>query len=156
VDSDQIKPEKGRKYNIVTREYMAQGHDGYLALKGNKCLIDDEVGQMFSTLVRQYLLGSRYVNKMARLADRPYLHADTKGIIGKERQRRKRHDVLNESKRAQSWQHATTVALRSRSYAHYKDQINVCAREHMSEVDCFDGGKARRHSVGDVKHVNVD
>lgn len=57
VDGDEIKREKdGRKYTIVTREYMAQGHDGFLPLKGNKYLIDDEVGQMFSTLVRKYLL----------------------------------------------------------------------------------------------------
>lgn len=59
VDGDEIKREKGgRKYIIVTREYMAQGHDGFLPLKGNKYLIDDEVGQMFSTLVRKYLLVS--------------------------------------------------------------------------------------------------
>ena len=59
VNGDEIKPAKdGRKYIIVTREYMAQGHDGFLALKGRKCLIDDEVGQMYSTLVRQYLLVS--------------------------------------------------------------------------------------------------
>jgi hypothetical protein len=59
VDGDEIKQEKnGRKYSIITREYMAQGHDGFAALKGNKYLIDDEVGQMFSTLVRQYLLVS--------------------------------------------------------------------------------------------------
>lgn len=59
MDGDEIKREKnGRKYSIVTREYMAQGHDGFQALKSNKYLIDDEVGQMFSTLVRQYLLVS--------------------------------------------------------------------------------------------------
>jgi hypothetical protein len=59
VDGEEIKCEKdGRKYIIVTREYMAQGHDGFLPLKGSKYLIDDEVGQMYSTLVRQYLLVS--------------------------------------------------------------------------------------------------
>jgi 5'-nucleotidase len=41
---------------------MAQGHDGFLSLKGSKYLIDDEVGRMYSTLVRQYFLVSR--NKM--------------------------------------------------------------------------------------------
>jgi 5'-nucleotidase len=59
VDGDEIKREKdGRKYIIVTREYMAQGHDGFLSLKGSKYLIDDEVGRMYSTLVRQYFLVS--------------------------------------------------------------------------------------------------
>lgn len=50
------KPE-GRKYKVVTREYMAQGHDGYDALKRGKHLIDDECGEMASKIVRQYLLG---------------------------------------------------------------------------------------------------
>jgi hypothetical protein len=60
VDGDEIKRERqGKKYIIVTREYMAQGHDGFLPLKGSKYLIDDEVGKMYSTLVRQYLLVSR-------------------------------------------------------------------------------------------------
>jgi len=63
VDGDEIKREKdGRKYTIVTREYMAQGHDGFLSLKGSKYLIDDEVGRMYSTLVRQYFLVSRNKN----------------------------------------------------------------------------------------------
>ena len=44
-------------YKIVTREYMAEGHDGYEALKGCKHLIDDENGKLMSALVRQYLLG---------------------------------------------------------------------------------------------------
>lgn len=53
VDGKEIKREKkGRKYSIITREYMAQGHDGFVPLKGNKYLIDDEVGQIFNTLVR--------------------------------------------------------------------------------------------------------
>ena len=47
----------GRMYKIVTREYMAQGYDGYDALKGCKYLIDDENGKLMSALVRQYLLG---------------------------------------------------------------------------------------------------
>jgi 5'-nucleotidase len=60
MDGDEIKCEKGgRKYVIVTREYMAQGHDGFLPLKGARYLIDHEVGKMYSTLVRQYFLVSR-------------------------------------------------------------------------------------------------
>ena len=44
-------------YKIVTREYMASGHDGYDVLKGSKYLVEDESGQMMSTVVRKYLLG---------------------------------------------------------------------------------------------------
>lgn len=58
VDMEPIRNEKdGRKYKIVTREYMAEGHDGFLAFKGKPFLIDDEGGQLMSGIVRKYLLG---------------------------------------------------------------------------------------------------
>ena len=53
IPRDGIEP----KYKILTRDYMAQGHDGFTSLKGNKYLIDDESGQITSTVVRKYLLG---------------------------------------------------------------------------------------------------
>lgn len=52
-----LREKNGRTYRIVTREYMAQGHDGFTALQGHKYLIDDENGQLMSSLVRKYLLG---------------------------------------------------------------------------------------------------
>lgn len=55
---EEIKRETGgRKYKVVTRQYIASGHDGYTMLKGSKYLIDDESGQMMSSVVRKYLLG---------------------------------------------------------------------------------------------------
>ena len=55
---DEVKREKGgRMYKVVTREYIAGGHDGYDVLKGSRYLIDAEGGQMMSTIVRRYLLG---------------------------------------------------------------------------------------------------
>jgi len=50
------------KYKILTREYMAQGHDGFTPLSGNKYLIDDEAGQITSAVVRKYLLGLSVIN----------------------------------------------------------------------------------------------
>jgi 5'-nucleotidase len=58
ISRDDIKP----KYKILTREYMAQGHDGFTPLSGNKYLIDDESGQITSTVVRKYLLGPSVIN----------------------------------------------------------------------------------------------
>ena len=56
--TEEVKREKGgRMYRVVTREYLASGHDGYEMLKGNKYLIEDEGGQMMSAVVRKYLLG---------------------------------------------------------------------------------------------------
>jgi 5'-nucleotidase len=58
-DGDEISPEDTEPIlKILTREYMAQGHDGFTPLKGNKYLIDDESGQITSAVVRKYLLGS--------------------------------------------------------------------------------------------------
>lgn len=54
----EIKRETGgKKYKLVTRQYIATGHDGYTMLDGSKYLIDDESGQMMSSVVRKYLLG---------------------------------------------------------------------------------------------------
>jgi 5'-nucleotidase len=58
ISRDDTKP----MYKILTREYMAQGHDGFTAFKGNKYLIDDESGQITSTIVRKYLLGPSVLN----------------------------------------------------------------------------------------------
>jgi len=62
-DGDAISRDPtGPMFKILTREYMAQGHDGFTPLKGNKYLIDDESGQITSTVVRKYLLGSSPVD----------------------------------------------------------------------------------------------
>lgn len=58
VDGEEVKRGKsGRRYTILTREYLAEGHDGYTALVGGKYLVDEENGQPISALVRKYLLG---------------------------------------------------------------------------------------------------
>ena len=52
-----LRVKGGRKYKIITREYMADGHDGYEALRGSRQLIDHESGDLMSSIVRRYLLG---------------------------------------------------------------------------------------------------
>jgi 5'-nucleotidase len=175
VDGEPIKREKtGRMYKLVTREYLAQGHDGYEPLRGRNYLVDDENGQLMSSLVRKYLLGefswtnicraasqcfcslagSRYVNRMARFRDESkgtdHMHTDTADVVKREVDHRKRHangDYWPNI--AQKWQQATTVILHKlRSRGHYLDNINITAREHMSGVDCFNGKKVRRGGNG--------
>ncbi|EPQ58734.1 hypothetical protein GLOTRDRAFT_104166 [Gloeophyllum trabeum ATCC 11539] len=135
----------GRQYKILTREYMAQGHDGFLPLKGHKYLIDDENGQMMSTVVRKYLLGSQFVNKMIRQgkeSDAYHLHSDTGRIVRREKARKE--ESSGRSRAAHNWQHlADLVTHRSRSREHYKNQIGISSREHMSEVDCFNNETLR-------------
>lgn len=151
---------EGRKYIMVTREYMAQGHDGYGAMRGAKYLIDDESGMIMSTVVRKYLLGSRFVSRMARLKDNEggalpkssagskngtsahgHLHHKTSNIVDRE----VHHRIV-----AQKWQHAARLATRAIKDLHHhphrrvRDHLGVSGREHMSDVDCYDGSRARR------------
>ena len=56
-EEEEIPREGQRKYKIVTREYLAQGHDGYEPLTRGKWLVDHECGSTFSSIVRSYLLG---------------------------------------------------------------------------------------------------
>ncbi|KAL4065330.1 Metallo-dependent phosphatase-like protein [Scleroderma citrinum] len=149
VDGEGVKREKsGRTYTIVTRQYLAEGHDGFTALVGGKYLIDDENGQIMSALVRKYLLGSRFVNRMTRLRQETngvvFRHNDTNSIIAREIDHRKRHVHDNKATIARRWQVALSGVLHNlRSKAHYVDHINITAREDMSDVDCLDGGKVR-------------
>lgn len=48
----------GKRYKVVTRDWMYQGHDGYETLMGKHCLVDDESGMPMSTVVRKFLLGA--------------------------------------------------------------------------------------------------
>ncbi|KAI0256509.1 Metallo-dependent phosphatase [Lactifluus subvellereus] len=131
------------KYNILTREYMAQGHDGFTPLKGNKYLIDDESGQITSTVVRKYLLGSRFVTRLARFnKSRDHLHEDTHRVVQNERSRLKRDS--SRSVAVERWQKAASSVIRyTRSRRHFRDHIHITSKEHMSGVDCFDGAKQR-------------
>ncbi|KAI0721526.1 Metallo-dependent phosphatase [Cerioporus squamosus] len=177
VDGEPIKRVKGgRMYKIVTREYMAQGHDGFLPLKGNKYLVDDESGQLMSAIVRKYLLGCKFVNRLARIANVQHvslLDPETAGVVSREkarqshalsrRSRSKSKDRLAAARskspasslggtpRSMSpgraigdmWKRVAGLALRW-SRGHYRDNMRVTGREHMSDVDCFDGDRMRK------------
>lgn len=57
VEEPVSKKPGGRTYNVGSRLYMAQGFDGYEALKSGKFLIDEENGRIMSDIVRTFLLG---------------------------------------------------------------------------------------------------
>lgn len=58
-DKEEIRREEGgRKYKIVTREYLAQGHDGYEPLTRGKRLTNHEHESSFSSVVKSYLIGT--------------------------------------------------------------------------------------------------
>ncbi|KAJ7090221.1 Metallo-dependent phosphatase-like protein [Mycena belliarum] len=145
LDGELIQKTAEKTYKLVTRQYMADGHDGFAALKRGKHLIDDEGGQLASSIVRKYLMGSHYVNAMSRLtaSDAANLHLTTKSAIAREKarqhhaQRLPRHEAI-----ASQWRHAAHIALQH-SKKHYQEHLNICTLESMSSVDPFDGEKIR-------------
>lgn len=89
------------------------------------------------------------------------LHTETEHIIRREKARIEKYQKIATLKGAPSkWRHAAHLALRW-SRAHYKDHIYITEREHMSDVDCFDGAKARcetqeeKTTEGDEKEAGV-
>ncbi|KAH7107747.1 Metallo-dependent phosphatase [Auriculariales sp. MPI-PUGE-AT-0066] len=134
-----LEREKGGKlYRVVTREYLAQGHDGFESLKGCTYLIDDESGLNMSALVRRYLLGSAYLNAFRNKSDSPsevqHLHEQTPSIIQGARER---------------WRNAAHKVVEHRR--HIRDASSIANREHMSDFDCFDGQAARTGKVAEKR-----
>lgn len=142
-------------YRIVTREYMAAGHDGFEALKGKPYLIDDENGVIMSSIVRRYLLGmsvsiiyrhhfntfegSQYIHtfKIEKENRKPqFLTSSTSHTISKAKQRwlKATEMIVNfERQRASSGHSITEIG----------DALRVAQHEHMTDVDRFDGAGAR-------------
>jgi 5'-nucleotidase len=89
---------------------------------------------------------------MARLSEGiQHLHPATDNLVSREVARRRKETVNPPA--IQSLKQAARRALRwSRSKGHYRDYINITAREHMSSVDCFDGKKAR---TGETANAEV-
>lgn len=159
---DPVSREPGGKvYKVVTRYYMASGHDGYEALKDCKYVggVDDEHGQIMSAIVRKYLLGMaplrmglwvltfaipglQYVNSLKALAakrkaDAPHSE-DGKPPLSK-----------HASDRAKArWKDAGRRVIARVSRKHNKANINNALKTtdttEMSSVDCFDGARARK------------
>ncbi|PPQ69860.1 hypothetical protein CVT26_014137 [Gymnopilus dilepis] len=146
----------GKKYIIVTREYMAQGHDGYTALTKGRVLIDGECGSTLSTIVRKYLLASKFVNRMVRHKtqnkERSFLQLGTSGTIDGLHKEVGDASKNHQSNAAKLWEHAVDLAIhRARKRFHYQSHFKICETEHMSLVDDFDGANARkgRESISD-------
>ncbi|KAJ1891933.1 hypothetical protein LPJ66_006639 [Kickxella alabastrina] len=51
-------------YNVATRDYMYQGHDGYGALNEGELLVDEENGITFANLYRRYFRGLAVINAL--------------------------------------------------------------------------------------------
>jgi hypothetical protein len=90
IIGEEIKREKGgRMYRIITRNYMAEGYDGFGAFKGHKFVIDDDNGQIMSSIVRSFLLGRStwcfsMIDRLTRLISflqAPHTSSDTNNYV---------------------------------------------------------------------------
>ena len=59
-----------KTYKVVTRDYLSQGNDGYEALTRGRYIVDDELGQLMSSIVRKFLLGATYIWRWNQLRTR--------------------------------------------------------------------------------------
>ncbi|EST07465.1 Phosphoesterase domain protein [Kalmanozyma brasiliensis GHG001] len=59
--------EMDKTYRVVTREYLAEGYDGFDALKRGEFVVDHENGQLMSAIVRKFLLGASYLWRMKQI-----------------------------------------------------------------------------------------
>ncbi|KAJ9478434.1 5'-nucleotidase [Pseudozyma hubeiensis] len=59
--------EMDKIYRVVTREYLAEGYDGFEALKRGDFVVDHENGQLMSAIVRKFLLGASYLWRMKQM-----------------------------------------------------------------------------------------
>lgn len=71
------------------------------------------------------------------------LNVATNEVINREKNRQDRYLKYAKVDIVGKWRHAAYRALRW-SRAHYKDHIRITEKEHMSTVDCFDGGSVRK------------
>jgi hypothetical protein len=55
-------------YRVTTREYLAQGKDGYMALKNSKFLVDGEHGMLLTQIIRKYFMGAKMYLAMMKLS----------------------------------------------------------------------------------------
>ncbi|KAG8906831.1 hypothetical protein FRB99_006006 [Tulasnella sp. 403] len=133
----------GKMYTIVTREYMATGHDGYEALKDCKYVggIDDEHGMIMSSIFNpdsRDALGMQYINKMKRAVHRHSSTDSSRPPLS-----------VDASQRARAnWEKATRKIIARINMKQNKTSINeafaTAATQQMTSVDCFDGESARR------------
>lgn len=167
VEEPVINSNEGRTYKIVTREYLAQGYDGFDALKRGTYIIDDENGELMSSIVRKYLLGSwcqtfgffivfiylvndwvsllgsHFIRKMAKLvgSSKTFLSTDTLGAISRAKQRNEKGRSSSEV--ANKWKRGAELALKASKQYHH-DKLKTSRTEHLSVIDPFDGEKIRR------------
>ncbi|KAK4685256.1 hypothetical protein P7C73_g4898, partial [Tremellales sp. Uapishka_1] len=156
LHGEEVKNESGgRIYRVITREYMAQGYDGFEPLKNRKFVVDDETGQIMSSIIRSFLLGSSYIFRHKQLMDKHETHLSTRtgGIL--ERAMSRTSQTGGEGLEKVPTGNSTWSTLRHHVVSHdwktIRDALHVAKNEHVSSVDCLEGRSMRKQkTLGDV------
>ncbi|KAJ9115326.1 hypothetical protein QFC24_007035 [Naganishia onofrii] len=157
VLGEEIKrDDTGRIYRVITRNYMAEGYDGFEALKNRKFIVDDDNGQIMSSIVRSFLLGSAYIfrHKQIRHEHRKHLSARTDKVISRARRQWSYDAAANHLyDQAHGPGHAPNGGLHSPTTS-----VSTLDDSHMSSSPVASslispGGTPRRHVVA---HSNND
>jgi len=95
-----------------------------------------------SSIVRKYMLGSQFVNKVIRLKERHTVHQErTRAAIDLQEQKLKEEFKPAISAAALRWERALSLV---RQAMRYQDHMAICTSEHMATVDAFDGHNIRK------------
>lgn len=149
---------------------MAEGHDGYDALKGHRYLVDEENGMLFSAVVRKFLLGeylllaiateisltmeifpilsgSQYIQRMAHSGSLHRNHSDimTLSTLKRVRVAADQWLRLTEARRQQYAQSQPRPQDHTGEYI--GDALRIGGRERMGSIDAVDG-----KSIRDINH----
>ncbi|OCF34141.1 hypothetical protein I316_04090 [Kwoniella heveanensis BCC8398] len=172
---EEVKRDNSKIYRVITRDYMAQGYDGFEALKHRRFIVDDENGQIMSSILRSFLLGSSYIfrHKQLEAAADHHLSTRTDTVLSRARSQHQYSPAsslsssptsakgylsppngvlspVSERSASSAW-----GVLRRHVVAHdwssIRDAMHVAKHEHMSSVDEVAGQAMRqsRHMPGD-------
>jgi len=146
-DEEEVRREGGgRKYKIVTREYLVQGHDGYEDLTGGERITNHECGSSSSSVVKSYLLGKQFINKLLQSRDEREIKVSS--------QTREFIDALKAASGSscldQRWKQAVRQVLETQSRTHYRKDIHISVTDNMNTVDVFDELESRLVTADDL------
>ncbi|KAJ9106431.1 hypothetical protein QFC21_001577 [Naganishia friedmannii] len=142
------RDDTSRTYRVITRNYMAEGYDGFEALKNRKFIVDDDNGQIMSSIVRSFLLGKQWSYDAAadHLHDH-YAHPGPNGLHSPTTSVSTLDDSHMSSSPVASSILSPGGTPRRHVVAHsnndIRDALHVARHDHMSDADCFVGAATR-------------
>lgn len=107
---------------------MAEGFDGYDAMKGSKYLVDDESGLVMSAIIRQFLLGATFIARKRRLVQ---------AHDRRQQQERQAAEAFLSPKteKALDWNARDGAQIIHGGWRSVRNALRVARTEHMSSAD---------------------